>query len=792
MNKKRQTLAEDFSATIIESIKSGTAPWQRPWNAGEFVSPFNPISGTKYKGINTVMLARHGFNDPRWMTFKQANEKGYRVKKGAKAQPVEFWQWTAKVPVIDDNGKPVLDEQGQKKMETVNLENPRFHLFYVFHAGQLQTSEGLEIPAFSPPELSWNPLEKGEAILADSGAKLFHDQRNRAFYNIGSDEIHLPPPDKFPEPGHYYSTALHELGHWTRHPTRMSRESGPFGTEDYAREELRAEIASWMLSQELGLPHQPDQSVSYVDGWVSILKKDPFEIMRACRDAEKIKEYIMSMQKELTPEQETTNPGLFVISGENLYFEYSSAREAGAAFQECCSKDENSGWFCEYFSDESKDESILIASRALEIDNNKIPVLKFHQSSKSDLLDIERQFLDGYHGTESTIIKPEMDSKPVSIISEDFEKITTEKTYLNVSYSEKNKAKAAGAKWDRDKKLWYAPVGVNLADFSAWLTTTKTAELNEQHSPVLPPLEEFKAAIQQLGLIVDSPLMDGKIHRVPVEHGKANANDGAYCGYFDGRPNGWVKNFKSGAETKWIATGHVLTPEQKAILQAESAENLQVRSQEKQEEQARAMKRAYAKWMTAKKIENHPFLTTKQVKNYGLREDRKGNLLVPCYDLETGRLRTLQWITPDGVKGFEKDCPQKNTAFIIPAPAAIKNDVLISESYSTGATLHMATGLPVVISFGAHNLKSVAETIRKQYPSADICICADNDHHLTQNIGVIKAREAAESINATFLSPGFTTEEKNKGFTDYNDLYRSRDLLSVEKQLVMKNNGVER
>ena len=386
-NSNRKSVSETFAETIIEELKNGTAPWQKPWKAGECRRPLNPVTGTVYKGVNTVMLARHGYADPRWMTMKQANDQEWRVKKGSKAQQVVFWQWTDRQPVLDDFGKPVKDETGEEQKENVQLERPRLHVFSVFHVSQLQTLDGQDLPAYEPPELAWDPIERGEEILRDSGASITHDQSDRAFYRIATDDIHLPPREHFPEAGNYYSTALHELGHWTGHESRMGREFGPHGSEVYAKEELRAEIASWMLNQELGLPHQPDQHVSYVDSWVSVLQKDPYEIMRACRDAEKIKEYVMNLQQELTVPQP----------------------EAG----------------------------VVMASGTPEV----------QQSAE--------------------ILSPEV--APADQV------VAETKTFLSVPYKEKNQAKNAGAKWDREAKLWYVPEGAPLTALAAWLPEKESA-----------------------------------------------------------------------------------------------------------------------------------------------------------------------------------------------------------------------------------------------------------------------------------------------------------------------------
>ena len=701
----RKSVSETFAETIIEELKNGTAPWQKPWKAGECTRSLNPVTGTVYKGVNTVMLARHGYADPRWMTMKQANDQEWRVKKGSKAQQVVFWQWTDRKAVLDDAGQPVKDEKGEEKKENVQLERPRLHVFSVFHVSQLQTLDGQDLPAYEPPELGWDPIERGEEILRDSGAAITHDQSDRAFYRIATDDIHLPPRENFPEAGNYYSTALHELSHWTGHESRMGREFGPHGSEVYAKEELRAEIASWMINQELGLPHQPDQHVSYVDSWVSVLQKDPYEIMRACRDAEKIKEYVMNLQQELTVPQP----------------------EAG----------------------------IVMASETPEVQQS------------------------------AATLSPEV--APADQV------VAETKTFLSVPYKEKNQAKNAGAKWDRETKLWYVPEGAPLTALAAWLPEKESAVAAS--SSGLPPADEFAQTLQQAGLIVDEPVLDGQIHRVPVEGGKPGGKDGAYCGYADGRPNGWGQNHKSGEQVKWIATGHSLTVEQKDALRTEASERLAERANERKEQQAKAMKRAYAKWMNAEPTEEHPYLQEKGVSGFGLKQDSRGNLLIPGFDLRTGRVQTLQWIEQNGTKRFESGCPQQGAALVLPSPDALEGgEILIAEGYATAASLHMATGQPVVAAFTAHNLLPVAELLHEKYPQAEITICADNDHHLPEqingiplgNVGMKRAQEAAQVVGATVIAPSFTKEEKIKKYTDFNDLHKSRGLDAVTKRVTTR------
>ena len=135
--------------------------------------------------------------------------------------------------------------------------------------------------------------EIAEAILAGSHAVIKHDQADRAFYSLSSDEIHLPPKEAFPELADYYATALHELAHWTRHASRLDRERfGGFGSPDYAREELRAELATAFLSQEFGLPSNIEGHAAYLQSWMQDLKEDKTAFVQAVSDAKQIVGYI--------------------------------------------------------------------------------------------------------------------------------------------------------------------------------------------------------------------------------------------------------------------------------------------------------------------------------------------------------------------------------------------------------------------------------------------------------------------------------------------------------------------
>lgn len=169
--------------------------------------------------------------------------------------------------------------------------------FVVYNVEQFY---GLKLEDLVQQKHEWTPIEKAEQLVKATGAVIIHEKRAGACYIPSKDEIHLPLKDQFLSPEHYYDTLLHETGHWTGHSTRLNRKmSTLFGSEQYAKEELRAEIASAMLTATIGIHHDIGNHVAYLQSWIEVLKDDPKEIFKAAADAEKIKDYIISKDPEL-------------------------------------------------------------------------------------------------------------------------------------------------------------------------------------------------------------------------------------------------------------------------------------------------------------------------------------------------------------------------------------------------------------------------------------------------------------------------------------------------------------
>lgn len=708
---KRPPFHEEFANKIIERLQEGTAPWQIPWTPGKTpLVPHNPASGTVYRGMNRVHLALSGYDDPRWMTLKQANDNGYSILPGSKATPVVYYQFTDEKNKLDNDGKPVLDADGKPEKERVELDKPIVRFAHVFNAEQV---DGIPPLQLTDKAYEWEPIEKAENILAASGAEIKHDQSNRAFYRRMEDAIHLPPKENFDAPDKYYATALHELGHWTGDENRLNREFGPFGSEKYAREELRAEIASWMLGQEIGIGHDPGQHAAYVQSWIQVLKEDPYEIVRACRDAEKIKDYVFDMERKKELRQEAPEQ---VVQPE-----------------------------------------------------------KVNQREKS---------LEKEEGIAAMGVPAEHAASPAK-----------EKTFLAVPYKEKEQAKKFGAKWDKENKLWYAPEGTDLTPLAAWML--EKAPVPE---PSMPPQEEFANALEQAGLDLrgKAPIMDGQIHRVPLIGRNGGDLDGAYCGYLDERPAGWIQNFSAGEKHTWIASGHTLTKEQLEAQRAEIARKREERQRLILEQQHKTEREAHTEWIAHDWASaDNPYLQAKGVQPFGVREDVDGTLLVPVMTVDK-ELRGLQTISPEGEKRFMYGMEKNDNFHMIADPDKdlskdlAQGEIILAEGYATGATLHMATEKPVAVAFDAGNLEPVAKKLREKFPNAAITICADNDHQHTRktpdgvehwNKGVELAQRAAQEVGGKVVAPIFTDEERAKGLTDFNDLHQSRGLDEVKRQM---------
>jgi antirestriction protein ArdC len=281
---KRDLYAE-VTDRIIEALEQGVMPWKKPWNdnyAG-MLSYYNPVSGTHYSGVNVLLLAMFGADDPRFCTLKQANSKGWSIKRGSHGTPIIYFEdYVKTVEKVDE-------ETGETVLEKVRI--PVIRSYVVFNGTQV---DGMPAWETARPVRSWNPIEKAETLAQTTGADIRHGG-NRAFYSPAYDFIQVPVKSAFPDAHGFYATLLHELAHWTGGNDRIPREmGGMYGSPEYAREELRAEIASAFVASSIGINTDGmiQNNAAYLNSWIKALKDDKREIFRAASIAQKIADYL--------------------------------------------------------------------------------------------------------------------------------------------------------------------------------------------------------------------------------------------------------------------------------------------------------------------------------------------------------------------------------------------------------------------------------------------------------------------------------------------------------------------
>ena len=283
----RRDIYQEITNQIISALEAGAPPWRKPWNANKArpTGPINGATGHQYRGINTLMLGMNPMSfetgDPRWMTFKQAQEKGWHVVKGSKASTVVFFK---KLEIDDPDGQGA-DERNTKTV-------PVIRSYAVFHASQLDGIPPYVAPAIG--DVPWRKPESAQVILSASGVPI-REGGDRAFYSPATDHIQLPPTATFKGPAEWAQTALHELGHATGHPSRLNRDlRNRFGSHAYAQEELIAELSSAFMGWELGIAADIPQHASYIECWLTVLKQDRRAIFSAAADAQKIADWCLA------------------------------------------------------------------------------------------------------------------------------------------------------------------------------------------------------------------------------------------------------------------------------------------------------------------------------------------------------------------------------------------------------------------------------------------------------------------------------------------------------------------
>ena len=286
MSKK---VCEIVAERVLEELKKGEIPWKKPWfGSDRFVSHVN---GKHYSLLNCILLGQPG----EYITFKQAQNEGGSVKKGAKSKLVVFWS-PVKKAVVNDDGEEV--------------EKTYFILKY-YNVFNVNDCENIKKKYLNDDDTKFiHEKDRGaEEIIegylnANEGLRLFRqEESDRAFYRPSEDFIQVPKMEQFEKVEEFYSTLFHEMTHSTGHWSRLGRfkegvQLAAFGSEDYSKEELIAELGAAALCGKCGIESDSSftNSAAYIQGWMKAIKDDPDMLVRAAGKADKAVEFILGEQ----------------------------------------------------------------------------------------------------------------------------------------------------------------------------------------------------------------------------------------------------------------------------------------------------------------------------------------------------------------------------------------------------------------------------------------------------------------------------------------------------------------
>ena len=290
-----QKIYDLITDRIIALLEAGVIPWRKPWDAASG-APRNLTSGKAYRGVNAMLLASLGFGSPWFATFHQIKAHGGAVKKSVHGFPVVFLKFLETAAEPDGEGEPTC------RRDRV----PLLRYYTVFN---LEQTEG--IPAGKIPALEirhFDPIEACERIVAEMPQRpeIRHTTEARAYYRPSTDTVTMPLRESFHSAAEYFSTLAHELVHSTGAPSRLARKSledwAPFGTADYSREELVAEMGAGFLCAHAGIDGATlENSAAYIRSWLQVLKDDRRAVIVAAGQAQKAADFILGGPAEEEP-----------------------------------------------------------------------------------------------------------------------------------------------------------------------------------------------------------------------------------------------------------------------------------------------------------------------------------------------------------------------------------------------------------------------------------------------------------------------------------------------------------
>jgi antirestriction protein ArdC len=292
----RVSIYESVTNSIVAAIENGAGDWRMPWHNDANVMSVNPVSvssGKRYRGMNTVILwaasQAKGYDSSVWGTFKAWKERGANVNKGQKATQVVFWK------SLDVRATDLVTNETKTEKRLIARG------YYVFNVAQVSGYEPKKQAEISAPLPLNARIDHAEKFYSAISAEVKHGG-NSAFCSRATGHIQLPSFDQFNSAEDYYSTRGHETVHWSGHAPRLDRTFGKrFGDDDYAKEELVAELGAAFLCAHLELSNVPRiDHAQYIESWLKALKNDHRLIFAAASKAQAACDYLVNLAGDIT------------------------------------------------------------------------------------------------------------------------------------------------------------------------------------------------------------------------------------------------------------------------------------------------------------------------------------------------------------------------------------------------------------------------------------------------------------------------------------------------------------
>jgi putative DNA primase/helicase len=705
----------DIASLLSRQVGAYRAPWQDSQEPGEAYLPINPVGGLRYKGINAIALtaegAERGYSDPRWVTASQADAVG-----GGRRNPL-------------DPGVTLMAWSFQEKVDgkIVQLEKPRLKLVEVFNAEQL-----MDMPDYQPRVFSQDDRNAAMARIGKSSrANILHTPEGKTRYDQASDTIWIAASTGTDNVGLRRVEAVHQFAHWAGHPDRLDLGFGhPPGSSGHAREELRANMASLFIGDDLGIGFDPGNHRACAGPWRQLMIADPAEVFRAAVAAERIAKDILELSRERKP-VELDQEQMQGLARSTLV---QVARDTG---ENAVMLDKQHPAVPQPHAAPLPQDRTYLAvpyAQRLEVKEAGGKWDKEHKAwfapAGADLT----AFAGWIPDRGQIVVAP--DQNPVAAFTDALRSAGLEIQGIPVANGKLQRLPVAGDKGHWRGGKWH---GESSGSYTFHLDGVPAGYI-----------ENFKAGTKQNWKATTTQQLDAKTRAAMAATAAQSRADQ------DKQQAARYERVASDVQAVW--QGAAAAPADHPYLKAKGIDGSDLRVG----------------------VPGQTMECADRTTGELYKASIAGRLLVPVKD-QAGAITSLQTIDAEGRKTFWPGGKVQGGHHVIGGSADSPWPLIVCEGYATGRTLHAMTGNTVAVAFNAGNLLAVAEAYREKNPNRTIYIGGDNDHAKEgqigpdgkpkKNVGKTKALEAADMVRGYALIPQFnSTTDRAANRTDWNDL----------------------